>query len=86
MSEALRHMPAVDQVLQRIDDLVEAYSHAYVVARVRRVLETLRQELRGVQTSDRDELLARAEAAVRACIEEDSSSSMRRCQSVESSH
>ena len=36
MSEALRHMPAVDQVLQRIDDLVEAYSHAYVVARVRR--------------------------------------------------
>ena len=78
MSEALRHMPAVDQVLQRIDDLVEAYSHAYVVARVRRVLETLRQELRGVQTSDRAELLARAEAAVRACIEQDSTPSMRR--------
>ena len=78
MSEALRHMPAVDQVLQRIDDLVEAYSHAYVVARVRRVLEALRQELCGAQAADRDELLARAEAAVRACIEQESAPSLRR--------
>ena len=78
MSEALRHMPAVDQVLQRIDDLVEAYSHAYVVARVRRVLKALRQELCGAQAADRDELLARAEAAVRACIEQESAPSLRR--------
>ena len=31
MSEALRHMPAGDQVLQRIDDLVEASSRSLLL-------------------------------------------------------
>ncbi|MEE3258605.1 MAG: L-seryl-tRNA(Sec) selenium transferase [Candidatus Latescibacterota bacterium] len=79
MSEALRHMPSVDQVLKQVDDLLHDHSHVYVVARVRRVVEALRQQVQSATTVvARAELLARAEREVRHCIEREAEPSLRR--------
>ncbi len=77
MSEAA--LPSVDLILKQVDDLLEDYSHPYVVGRVRRVVAELRRQVQeGAEGLDRAGLLARAEQEVRCTIEAATEPSLRR--------
>lgn len=75
----MRQVPSVDQVLKRVDDLLEHYGHAYVTARVRRAIEEVRRSLRdGGEVLERAELLVCTEDAVRNYIAAEAEPSLRR--------
>ncbi|HBI28098.1 MAG TPA: hypothetical protein DDY54_00485 [Deltaproteobacteria bacterium] len=75
----MSQMPSVDQVLKLVDDLLQDYNHGYVVERVRRVIEALRDQVReSAELLQRAELLVEAERKVRRCIELEASPNLRR--------
>ena len=79
MNKVMSQMPSVDQVLKQVDDLLQDYNHGYVVERVRRVIEALREQVReSAELLQRAELLVEAERKVRRCIELEASPNLRR--------
>ena len=79
MNKVMSQMPSVDQVLKLVDDLLQDYNHGYVVERVRRVIEALRDQVReSAELLQRAELLVEAERKVRRCIELEASPNLRR--------
>lgn len=81
MSDPLRNIPSVDQVLglESSGALLERYRREHVVGLVRQVLAVLRRELReGNEAPKRDELLKRVVAALAAAVERDSAAHLKR--------
>jgi len=81
MSEEMRNIPSVDQVLSREETavLLKRYRRDYVVVLVRRVLADLRRQLRdGAEMAEREALLKRAVVELERAVARGGESSLKR--------
>ena len=77
MNEA--RLPAVDQMLKQVADLLREYDRAYVVEQVRRCIADVRCQVReGAVAEERAALELRVERAVRRCIEQEAAPRLHR--------